>query len=147
MAGAGRAARAGPGAGEAPPPDPRATPATPRPWADGLPRDLLEAVARAVPEGDRLWFRLVCKSWAAAGTGAAVVPGEEPLPRRKVTRTRGPDPAASAACVAEVMVGAVEEPLRREFWNDLCACSAQRTTLHRAGTWPCCSGRGLTSAP
>ena len=112
-----------------------------------LPLELLERVARAVPAGDRLCFRLACRSWAAAGAKVVPATGEEPLPRRKVTRTRGPDPAASAACVAEVMVGAVEEPLRREFWNDLCACSAQRTTLHRAGTWPCCSGRGLTSAP
>ena len=35
-------------------------------WAD-LPRKVVETVARAVPAGDRLWFRLVCKSWAAAG--------------------------------------------------------------------------------
>ena len=52
-------------------------------WAGGLPPELLEKVARAVPAGDRLCFRLVCKSWAAAGAAvAAVPPGEEPLPRR-----------------------------------------------------------------
>ena len=93
-------------------------------WA-GLPRDLLEKVGRAVPAGDRLWFRLVCQSWAAAGTGAAVVPGEEPLPRGKVTRTRGPDAAASVARVAEAMVGAVEWPLQKKFRNNLCEYSAK----------------------
>ena len=81
-----------------------------RPWA-ALPPELLEAVARAVPAGDRLWFRLVCRGWAAAGAGVAPAAGEEPLPRGKVTRTRGPDAAASVARVAEVMVGAVEWPL------------------------------------
>ena len=35
-----------------------------RPLAD-LPQELLEACARAVPAGDRFWFRLVCRSWAA----------------------------------------------------------------------------------
>jgi len=102
----------GPGAGDGGSGPPRAPGGAPpaRPWADGLPPELLEAVARAVPAGDRLWFRLVCRSWAAAGAGAAVVPGEEPLPRGKVTRTRGPDAAASVARVAEVMVGAVEGP-------------------------------------
>ena len=39
----------------------------PRDWAGGLPTELLEKVARAVPAGDRLCLRLVCKSWAAAG--------------------------------------------------------------------------------
>ena len=81
-----------------------------RPWA-AFPPELLEAVARAVPAGDRLWFRLVCRGWAAAGAGVAPAAGEEPLPRGKVTRTRGPDAAASVARVAEVMVGAVEWPL------------------------------------
>ena len=66
-----------------------------RDWA-GLPRDLLEKVGRAVPAGDRLWFRLVCRSWAAAGAGVAQVDGEG-LPPGKVTRTRGADAAASVA--------------------------------------------------
>ena len=52
----------------------------------------------------------MCRSWAAAGAGAALAAGEEPLPRGKVTRTRGPDAAASVARVAEVMVGAVKGP-------------------------------------
>merc|ERR1712025_1377674 len=63
------------------------------PWAD-LPPELLEKVARAVPAGDRLWFRLVCRSWALAGAGAAQAAGGG-LPPRKVTRTREPDAAAS----------------------------------------------------
>ena len=39
-----------------------------RPWADEHPLELLEAVARAVPAGDRLWFCLVCQSCGAAKT-------------------------------------------------------------------------------
>ena len=116
--GAAGAGEGGSGPGPAPPASPRGG------WAD-LPRELLETVARAVPAGDRLCFRLVCRSWAAAGAGAAPAAGEEPLPRDKVTRTRGPDAAASAARVADVMVGAVEGPLRKKFRNDLCAYSAE----------------------
>ena len=67
----------------------------------------------------------MCRSWAAAGAGAAPAAGEQPPPRGNVTRTRGPDAAASAARVAEVMVGAVEGPLRKKFRNDLCAYSAK----------------------
>ena len=79
--------RSGPGpAGPAGP-----APAPARDWAGGLPRDLLEAVARAVPEGDRLFFRLVCRSWAAAGARVAPAEGERPLPQGKVTRTRMAD--------------------------------------------------------
>ena len=66
------------------------------PPGPGLPRGLLEKVGRAVPAGDRLWFRQVCRSWAAAGAGAAQGGGEG-LPRGKVTRTRGADAAASVA--------------------------------------------------
>ena len=52
---------AGGALGPAPPAD-----SPPGGWAD-LPRKVVETVARAVPAGDRLCFRLVCKSWAAAG--------------------------------------------------------------------------------
>ena len=69
-------------------------------------------MARAVPAGDRLWFRLVCRSWAAAGAGAAGVPGEEPLPPGKLTRTRGPDVAASAARAEMVLAVLERSPLR-----------------------------------
>ena len=65
-------------------------------WAD-LPRDLLEAVARAVPLGDRLCFRLVCRRWAAAGKAVAPGAEEEQLPPGKVTRTLFLDMAASVA--------------------------------------------------
>ena len=65
-------------------------------WAD-RPRDLLEAVARAVPAGDRLWFRLVCRRWAAAGAAVAQAVGGEQLPPGMVTRTCGADMAASVA--------------------------------------------------
>ena len=73
-----------------------------RAWA-GLPPELLGAVARAVPAGDRLWFRLVCRSWAAAGAGVAPAAGEKPLPRGKVTRTRGPDAAANVPRLKRVL--------------------------------------------
>ena len=53
----GRGVGAG-GGGSGPPRAPGGAPLG-RPWADGLPPELLEAVARAVPAGDCLWFRLV----------------------------------------------------------------------------------------
>ena len=75
-------------------------------WAD-LPRDLLEAVARAVPAGDRLWFRLVCRRWAAAGMEVAPGAGGEQLPPGKVTRTSLLDMAASMARV-EMTLGVLK---------------------------------------
>ena len=50
-----------------------------------------------MPAGDRLWFRLVCRRWAAAGAAVAQAVGEEQLPPGKVTRTCGADMAASVA--------------------------------------------------
>ena len=47
-----------------------------------------------MPAGDHLWFRLVCRRWAAAGVAQAA---GECLPRGKVTRTRGTEAAASVA--------------------------------------------------
>ena len=119
-----RGAGAGGGGPGGPPRAPGGAPLG-RPWADGLPPELLEVVARAVPAGDRLWFRLVCRSWAAAGARAAPAAGEEPLPRDKVTRTRGPDAAASAARVADVMVLPATARGRKKFRNDLCAYAAK----------------------
>ena len=75
-------------------------------WAD-LPRDLLEAVARAVPLGDRLCFRLVCRRWAAAGKAVAPGAEEEQLPPGKLTRTSMLDMAASTAR-AGMILGALE---------------------------------------
>ena len=75
-------------------------------WAD-LPRDLLEAVARAVPPGDRLCFRLVCRRWAAAGKAVAPGAEEEQLPPGKMTRTSMLDMAASVARAA-MMLGVLE---------------------------------------
>ena len=96
----------------------------PRDWAGGLPTELLEKVARAVPAGDGLWFRLVCRKWAAAGAAvAAAPPGEEPLPRGKATRTRGADAAASVAR-AEAVLGVLEGPAKGWFKSGLCAYAA-----------------------
>ncbi len=86
-------------------------------WA-GLPRELLEKVGRAVPAGDRLWFRLVCRRWAAAGAGVAQAGGEG-LPPGKVTRTRGADAAASAAR-AEMVLDCLEGSDRK--WFESCIC-------------------------
>ena len=57
-----------------------------------------------MPAGERLWFRLVCRSWAAAGAGVAQVGGEG-LPRGKVTRTGMADAAASVARAMMVLEG------------------------------------------
>ena len=114
-AGAGGGGSGGrPGAGPAPPAGV---------WAD-LPRDLLEAVARAVPAGNRLWFRLVCRRWAAAGAAVAPEPRKKPLPPGKVTRTFGPDAAASVAR-AEMVLGVLEGPAQERFKSNLCLCSAK----------------------
>ena len=80
-----------------------------------------------MPAGGRLWFRLVCRSWAAAGAGAAAVPGEEPLPPGKVTRTRGPDAAASVARVAGVAkwVSAVGDAALEKLKSRLCRYAAE----------------------
>ena len=76
-------------------------------------------MARAVPAGDRLCFRLVCRSWAAAGAEVAPAAGQELLPAGKVTRTRGVDAAASVAR-AEMVLGALQGPAREKFKSRLC---------------------------
>ena len=124
-----RAERGGPapagavrGAAAAPGPPPPA-PGAPRDWAGGLPPELLEAVARAVPAEDRLWFRLVCQSWGAAGAAVAAVPGQEPLRPGKVTRTRGVDAAAGVARAVKAL-GVLEGPAKGRFKSGLCAYAA-----------------------
>ena len=104
--------------------DPAPGPGQPQPpnWAE-LPRNLLEKVGRAVPAGDRLWFRLVCRRWAAAGAGVAQVDGEG-LPPGKVTRTRGADAAASEAR-AVMVERVIEGSLREKFKRSLCGYSAK----------------------
>ena len=99
-----------------------AGPAAPAPAWTHLPRDLLEGVARAVAAGDRLWFRLVCRRWAAAG--AEVAPGKEHLPPKKVTRTHGADATASVAR-AEMVLGVLDGSVRERFKGHLCAYSAE----------------------
>jgi len=64
-------------------------------------------VARAVPPGDRLCFRLVCRRWAAAGKAVAPGAGGEQLSPGKVTRTSMFDVAASVAR-AEMMLGVIK---------------------------------------
>ena len=69
---------------------------------------------------NRQWCCLVCRRWAAAW--AAVVPaaGETAPSARKVTRTRGPDAAESAARAAELMLGVRVGPAQKRFKNHLC---------------------------
>ena len=103
-------------------------------WAE-LPRDLLEKVGRAVPAGDRLWFRLVCRRWAAAGAGVAQAAGERMLPRGKVTRTRGADAAASVARAEMVLMvfdcleeSELVEPFEN-FKENICCYAAENGHL------------------
>merc|ERR1711938_508094 len=93
-----------------------------RDWA-GLPRSFLERVGRAVPPGDRLWFRLVCRSWAAAGARVAQGGGEG-LGRGKVTRTRGADAAASVAR-AEMVRRVLEGQALKDFERGICKYAAE----------------------
>ena len=94
-------------------------------------------MARAVPAGDRLCFRLVCRRCAAAGMAVAPGAGEEQLPPGKVTRTSLLDMAASVARVTMVLgvlksspilikgsEGDTKVPLER-FPKLLCALSAR----------------------
>ena len=92
-------------------------------WAD-LPWDLLETVARAVPAGDRLWFCLVCRRWAAAGAEVAPAAWKKALPAGELTRTYGPDTAASVVRAAEVMEGVLEGAAQKRFKNYMCQYSA-----------------------
>jgi len=117
--GRGPAGGAGAGGGR-----PAAGPAPPAGgWAD-LPRDLLEAVARAVPAGDRLWFRLVCRRWVAAGAEVAPAAGGKRPPPGEVTRTRGAEAAASVAR-AKIALGALDGSARERFKSGLCRYAAK----------------------
>ena len=75
-----------------------------------------------MPAGDRLWFRLVCRRWAAAGAGVAQGGGEG-LPRGKVTWAGGADAAASVAR-AEMVLKCLEGSDREKFGSCICKCAA-----------------------
>ena len=138
-AGAGAGAGAGGGGGGG---RPGAGPAPPAGgWADP-PRDLLEAVARAVP-ADRLWFRLVCRRWAAAGAEVPPAAGEEHLPPGKGTRTNVADAVASVARANDVLyvLGKNSDRRARSSKPD------SALTLQPAGTSRSCSARGSRGSP
>merc|ERR1711904_143097 len=97
----------------------------PRDWAGGLPTELLEKVARAVPAGDRLCLRLVCKSWAAAGAEIAPAAGEKPRPPGKVTRAGWSDAAASVARAEMVLGGPEERKTKEKLKRGLCQSAAK----------------------
>ena len=110
-----------------------------RDWAD-LPKDALVAVGRAVPAGSRLWFRLVCRKWAAAGyvvEGVPYIRGEFWVCGRPVTRTRAADAAASVARAAMVMRILIEQdPCASSYYSSLskfrgviCRYAAERGDL------------------
>ena len=78
-----------------------------------------------MPAGDHLWFRLVCRRWAAAGAGVAQGGGEG-LPRGKVTRTRGADAAASVARAEMVRrILPKGQRLAIEFERGICKYAAE----------------------
>ena len=115
----------------------------PRDWAGGLPTELLEKVARAVPAGDRLCLRLVCKSWAAAGAEIAPAAGEKPLPPGKVTRAGWSDAAASVARAEMVLGGPEERKTKEKLKRGLCQSAAKGGQLDllkwaRARGYPWC---------
>ena len=89
-----------------------------RPPRDTSWRLLLEKVGRAVPAGDRLWFR----RWAAAGAGVLQVAGEC-LPQGKVTRTRLANAAVSVARAEKVLH--VEKSVQVNFKSRICLNAAR----------------------
>ena len=101
-----------------------AGPAPPAGGRADLPRDPLEAVARAVPLGGRLSFRLVCRRWAAAGAAVAPAAKEQGLPAGKVTRMRGPDATASVAR-ANMLLGVLDGPALERLKSRLCSVTAK----------------------
>ena len=69
-----------------------------------------------MPAGDRLWFRLACRSWAAVGVEIARAAGDR-LPRGKVTRTRGAAAAASVARAKMVFALARKDGQEGSEWE------------------------------
>ena len=76
---------------------------------------------------NRLWRCLVCRRWAAAWAAVVLAAGETAPSARKVTRTREPDAAASAASAAELIIGVRVGPAQKKFKNHLCDYAATET--------------------
>ena len=76
---------------------------------------------------NRLWCCLVCRRWAAAWAAVVLAAGETAPSAREVTRTRGPDAAASAAGAAELMMGVRVRPAQKKSKNHLCDYAATET--------------------
>ena len=76
---------------------------------------------------NRLWCCLVCRRWAAAWAAVVLAAGETAPSARKVTRTRGPDAAASAARAAKLIINLQKRPSQKRSRNHLCDCAATKT--------------------
>ena len=111
-------------------------------WAD-LPRDLLEAVAQAVPASDRLCFRQVCGRCAAAGKANGPAAGKGQLLPGKVTKTRGADAAKS---VTLPQTGTSKFP-RKSRTTGANVKSLRADQLQAKSTIKSSSGRRSTRAP
>ena len=81
-------------------------------------------MGRAAPAGGRLWFRLVCRSWAAARAEVAQAAKERKLPQGKVTRTGGADAAASVARAKMVRRVLEGQALKDFFERGICKYAA-----------------------
>ena len=110
-----------------------------RDWAGGLPRELLEAVARRVAPEDRFSFRLVCRGWAEAGGGTGGGGGGKQggrrfhphalLPDGRRTRTPVLAAAASMARVEWARSCVSDEEWERHIVPRLCEEAAGRGDL------------------
>ena len=76
---------------------------------------------------NRLWCCLVCRRWAAAWAAVVLAAGETAPSARKVTKTRRPDAAASAAGAAKLMMGVRVGPSQKKSENHLCDYAATET--------------------
>ena len=76
---------------------------------------------------NRLWRCLVCRRLAAAWAAVVLAAGETAPSARKVTRTREPDAAASAASAAELIIGVRVGPAQKKLKNHLCDYAATET--------------------
>ena len=75
-----------------------------------------------MPASGRLWFRLVCRRWAAVGAGVAQAAGVH-HPQGKVTRARGADAAASVAR-AKMVRRVLKGQALKDFEQGICKYAA-----------------------
>ena len=119
-----------------------------RDWGGGLPRELLEAVARRVAPGDRFSFRLACKGWAEAGGsreggGGGKQGGKEVLRGGRRTRTTARAAAVSMARVEWARSCASEEDWERYIKTcEAPGCKKRPSTGFEQGKARWCKAHG-----